>query len=133
VDALPEWPEGTAAVLSTGAGHPHAIPVSTAVRVGPRTIHFALSLRRESLVRLRQDPRCALTVMARDVAFTALGRAVEFALDDRVTGLRLEVEEIQDHLQPTFAISAGVDWRWSDEGAARADAELRAALTRRRS
>jgi hypothetical protein len=128
VDELPEWPEGTAAVLSTGAGHPHAIPVSTAVRRGPRTIHFALSLRRESLARLREDPRCALTVMARDVAFTALGRAVEFALDDRVTGLRLDVEEIQDHLQPTFKLAAGVDWHWTDEAARRADAELRARL-----
>ena len=52
---LPEWPDGTVAVLSTGAGAPHAIPVSTAVRRGPRTIVLALSLRRESLARLRED------------------------------------------------------------------------------
>ena len=31
---LPEWPEGTVAVLSTAG--PHAIPVSTAVRAGDR-------------------------------------------------------------------------------------------------
>ena len=31
---LPTWPDGTVAVLSTGAGAPHAIPVSTAVRSG---------------------------------------------------------------------------------------------------
>ena len=76
MEALPEWGPGTVAVLSTGAGPPHAIPVSTAVRAGPRTIALALALRRESLARLRADFRCALTVMAgRDVAFTAHGRA----------------------------------------------------------
>jgi hypothetical protein len=46
-------------VLSTGAGAPHAIPVSTALRSGPATLHLALGLRRESLARLREDPRCA--------------------------------------------------------------------------
>ena len=55
---------GTVAVLSTGAGEPHAIPVSTAVRRGPREVAFALALRRESLARLRLDPRCALTLIA---------------------------------------------------------------------
>ena len=39
---LPDWPDGTVTVLSTAAGAPHAIPVSTAVRSGDATIHFAL-------------------------------------------------------------------------------------------
>ena len=108
MDALPAWPEGTVAVLSTGAGEPHAIPVSTAVRRGPREVAFALSLRRESLARLRADPRCALTVLA----------AI----------LRLEVERIQDHGQDTFVIDDGVQWRWTDEDAARADAAVRESL-----
>ena len=66
---LPTWPDGTVAVLSTSG--PHAIPVSTAVRSGDATIHFALAHKRESLARLRDDPRCALTVIAADTAFTA--------------------------------------------------------------
>ena len=133
LETLPAWPPGTAAVLSTGAGAPHAIPVSTAVRAGDRLIHFALSRRRESLERLREDPRCTLTLLAEgDVAFSALGRArvVEdpMAVSDRVAALALDVEAIQDHFQPRFPIEAGVRWHWTDPDAARADAEIRAAL-----
>lgn len=129
MDVLPEWPEGTVAVLSTGAGEPHAIPVSTAVRRGPRTIAFALSLRRESLARLRQDPRCALTILAAgDVAVTALGRASIVTEGDRVAIVHLDVERIQDHGQETFVIDQGVRWHWTDADAARADAELRESL-----
>jgi hypothetical protein len=126
---LPEWPDGTAAVLSTGAGPPHAIPVSTAVRGGPATIHLALSLRRESLARLREDPRCALTILAAgDVAFTAHATASVVEERERVAFLRLDVNVVQDHNQPTFAIEDGVRWRWTDADAERADAELREAL-----
>jgi flavin reductase (DIM6/NTAB) family NADH-FMN oxidoreductase RutF len=125
---LPDWPDGTVTVLSTGAGAPHAIPVSTAIRSGPTTVHFALGLRRESLARLREDPRCALTVLAAGVAVTALGAAVVVEETDRVAFVRLDVEEIQDHGQPTFEVEGGVRWRWTDEDAERADAEIRAAL-----
>ena len=113
---LPEWPDGTVTVLSTGAGAPHAIPVSTAVRSGPATVHFALGLRRESLARLREDPRCALTVLADGVAVTALGTASVVEQNDRVAFLRLDVEEVQDHDQPTFELEDGVRWRWTDDG-----------------
>ena len=125
---LPEWPDGTVTVLSTGAGAPHAIPVSTAVRSGPSTVHFALGLRRESLARLREDARCALTVLAADVAVTALGTATVVEETDRVAFVRLDVESVQDHDRPTFAVEEGVRWRWTDDEAERADAELRAAL-----
>ena len=125
---LPDWPDGTVTVLSTGAGAPHAIPVSTAVRSGPATIHFALGLRRESLARLREDPRCALTLLAEGVAVTALGTASVVEETDRVAFVRLDVEEVQDHGQPTFELAGGVRWHWTDEDAKRADAEIRAAL-----
>jgi flavin reductase (DIM6/NTAB) family NADH-FMN oxidoreductase RutF len=125
---LPDWPDGTVTVLSTGAGAPHAIPVSTAVRSGPATVHFALGLRRESLARLREDPRCALTVLAAGVAVTALGAATVVEETDRVAFVRLDVDEVQDHGQPTFEVEGGVRWRWTDEDAERADAEIRAAL-----
>ena len=46
---------------------------------------FALALRRESLARLREDPRCALTILAAgDVAVTAIGRATVVEEHERV-------------------------------------------------
>jgi hypothetical protein len=129
VDALPEWEDGTVAILSTGAGAPHAIPVSTCVRAGPRTVLLALAHRRESLQRLRGDPRCALAIVAGGFAVTAHAAAtILHDLNDAVVAVRLDVEEIQDHGQPTFAIDAGVRWRWLDDEARERDAEIRAAL-----
>ena len=125
---LPDWPEGTVAVLSVAGGPPHAIPVSTATRSGDTVAHLALAHTRESLARLREDPRCALTVMAADTAFTAHATATIAAQDDRVVYVRLDVHGLSDHLQPTFAIEDGVRWRWTDEDAQRADADVRAAL-----
>ena len=132
-DALPDWPPGTAAVLSTGGGAPHAIPVSTAVRAGPLRVLLALARTRGSLARLRADPRCALTVLAAgDVAFTAHARARVVAdpmpASDRVAAVALDVEEIQDHRQPDFVIGAGVAWTWTDAAAAERDAAIRGAL-----
>jgi flavin reductase (DIM6/NTAB) family NADH-FMN oxidoreductase RutF len=129
MDELPDWPAGTVAVLSTGAGEPHAIPVSTAIRRGPRTIALALALRRESLARLRSDPRCAVTILAAgNLALTAIGRAVVAEEGERVAVVRVDVERIQDHRQDTFMIDDGVRWRWTDEDAERIDAEVRRAL-----
>jgi hypothetical protein len=125
---LPDWPDGTVAVLSTAAGPPHAIPVSTAVRSGDATIHLALALRRESLARLREDPRCALTVLAAGVAVTAHATAAVVEERERVALVRLDVDSVQDHGQPTFEVDAGVRWHWTDAEAERADAELRSAL-----
>jgi hypothetical protein len=130
MDELPEWPAGTVAVLSTGAGEPHAIPVSTAVRRGPRELVLALGLRRESLSRLRADPRCAVTVLAAgDLAFTAVGVGVVEDEGPRVAVVRVDVARIQDHGNDTFVIDDGVQWRWTDEDAARNDAEVRARLS----
>jgi hypothetical protein len=131
--ALPEWPPGTVAVLSTGAGEPHAIPVSAIVRGGPRTVFLALALRRESLARLREDPRCALTLLgAGDVALTAHARATvveePMAVSDRVVAVRLDVERIQNHGQPGFEVDAGVRWHWTHAEAGRRDAAIRGAL-----
>jgi flavin reductase (DIM6/NTAB) family NADH-FMN oxidoreductase RutF len=118
------------AILSTGAGAPHAIPVSTCVRAGPRTVLLALAHRRESLARLREDPRCALSIVgAGNVAVTAHARAtILHDLSDAVVAVRLDVERLQDHGQPTFEIEEGVRWRWLDDEARERDAQLRAAL-----
>lgn len=127
---LPEWPEGTVAVLSTAG--PHAIPVSTCVRAGDRRVLLALALRRDSLTRLRADPRCALTVMAEAVAFTAHATAsvVEepMRVSDRVAAIALDVHDVQDHRQPRFTIDAGVRWSWTDDDAREADETIRDAL-----
>jgi hypothetical protein len=129
MDELPEWPQGTVTILSTGGGDPHAIPVSTAFRAGPRTVLLGLALGRESLARLRKDPACALTVLAAgDLAFTALGRAEVVDEGERIAAVRIAVERIQDHGTDRFVIEDGVRWRWTDRDAERADASVRAAL-----
>ena len=129
MDELPEWPDGTVAVLSTGAGAPHAIPVSLVRRAGPRSIVLGLAPRRESLARLREDPRCAVTILAPGHAFTAHGSAQ--VIDETAAGVvpaRLVVERIQDHRHETFEMEGGASFRWIEEAAARRDAEARAAL-----
>jgi hypothetical protein len=125
---LPDWPPGTVAILATGAGAPHAIPVSTIVRAGPRTVLLALAHRRESLARLREEPRCALAILAADLAITVHGHADVVNDLGRVVAVRIDVDEIQDHGRPEFVIHAGVDWEWTDAEAQRADGEVRAAL-----
>jgi nitroimidazol reductase NimA-like FMN-containing flavoprotein (pyridoxamine 5'-phosphate oxidase superfamily) len=129
---IPDWPEGTAAVLSTTGddGRPHAIPVSTAVRRSATTVQLALGRGRATLANLRRDPRAALTIMAAgDVAVTLHGTAAELPGDvEGTVGLRLEVQEVQDHMQPSFTIEAGVAWRWTDDDAAARDEAIRARL-----
>src|SRR3954466_1077384 len=103
--SLPEWPEGTAAVLSTtdAAGAPHAIPVSTALRTGPRTLVLGLGARRASLAFLRERPAVAVTVMAAGTAFTASGTARVVAEDAAgVVAVRVDVDEVADLRQRTF-------------------------------
>lgn len=129
---LPDWEPGTVAILSTGGGEPHAIPVSTAVKAGPRAVYMALALRRESLTRLREDPRCALTILAAEVAVTAIGHAtvVQDPMEvAEVVAVRLGVERIQDHGEERFEIEGGVRWRWTDPEAERRDAAIRQALS----
>jgi hypothetical protein len=120
-------------ILSTGGEAPHAIPVSAALRAGPRCVLLALAAARESLARIRADSRVALTILCvGDVALTAHGRAtvVDEGLVEGVAAVELSVERVQDHNRPTFAIERGVSWRWTDLAAGARDAEVRAALER---
>src|SRR3954470_2689612 len=126
--ALPEWPAGTGGVLPPAGDEPHAIPVSTAVRRGPRSLAFALGLRRESLARLRADPSCALTLLAAgNVAVTVIGRASVVAEVEQMAIVHVSVERIQNHARDTFVVDGGAQWRWTDEDAKRADAAVRRA------
>jgi hypothetical protein len=132
MEELPHWPTGTVAILATGGGAPHAIPVSTARRAGPRTNLLALAESRGSLARLRAEPRCALAVLAGgDVAFTAHGRAAIGApISEGVVAVRIDVDAVDDHARPTFSVDAAVAWRWTEPEAAERDAAVHAALER---
>ena len=44
--------------------------------------------------------------------------------------MRLDVDEVADHDQPTFELDEGVRWHWTDDRAEQGDAEVRAALRR---
>lgn len=127
---LPDWPTGAVTILSTGPGAPHAIPVSAALRAGPRRALIALASGRESLARLRVEPRVSLTVLAAGVAVTAYGRArvVQERLIEGVAAIAIDVDDVQHHERPTLQIEAGVRWRWRDPRAAARDREVVAAL-----
>jgi Pyridoxamine 5'-phosphate oxidase len=128
--AVPDWPPGTVAILATTGrdGAPHAIPVSTALRTGPSTVMLALAPSRGSLERLKAEPRCALAILAEGVAVTLRGRASVVGEAAGTVALRLDVDRVDDHDRPTFAIEGGVDWRWTEAEAERRDADVRAAL-----
>ena len=122
------------AILSTvDAGTPHAIPISTAVRAGPRRLLFALAHSRGSLARLHADARVALTLIgAADVAFTARGRATvvadSIAPAENVAAIALEVEHVEEHGRAEFEILDGVRWQWLDAASRQRDAQVLAVL-----
>ena len=61
---------------------------------------------------------------------TAYASASVVEQDDRVAYLRLDVDDVQDHDQPTFELDDGVRWHWTDDGAQEGDATVRATLRR---
>jgi hypothetical protein len=73
-------------------------------------------------------------IAAGDVAFTAHGRAAivedPMAVAESVVAVAVDVEDVQSHDDPRFAIEAGVRWRWVDDEAAARDAAIQEALRR---
>jgi hypothetical protein len=133
MDELPDWAPGTAALLAVQG--PHAIPVSTAVRLAPDRLAFALARRRETLARLRDVPDVALMLLAPGLAFTAYGDATvvreELEAAPNVAGVVIAVERLQDHLEGARTeLLAAPQWRWTNDEAADTDAEIRAELSR---
>jgi hypothetical protein len=119
---LPGWPPRTVAVLSSVGEDVHAIPVSAPVRAGDRTILLSLLRSRGTLARIRRWPEVALTFLAEgDVAFTARGKAAvveePMAVDPDYAAVAIAVDQVDDHRQPTFRVTAGVDREWADEAA----------------
>jgi hypothetical protein len=126
VSALPRWQRGTPAVLI--ASGPHAIPVSTTVRGGDRRLLLALGPGRETLRRLRADPRAAVCLLGAGVAFTAYGeaRVVAEKLESApVVAVELRVDRVQDHLADgRTEMLDGARWRWLDEAGARSEPKI---------
>lgn len=121
---LPEWRLRSPGVLIVTG--PHAIPISTAVRAGDRSIVLGLARRRETLARLLEDPRAAFALLGAGVAFTAYGRAavVREQLDDApsVAAIELRVERVQDHLADgRTEMLDPARWRWLSDEAREAD------------
>jgi len=117
---LPEWPEKTIAVLSTQNEEVHAIPITAPLRVGDRQILLRLKRCRESLARLREHPKVALTIFAKgNVAFTARGpaRVVQEPIVSAPTfaAVAIDVANIDDHRQRDLAVDSGVSLDWDNE------------------
>src|SRR5437763_16491683 len=122
VAILPQWPQRTVAVLSTVDDGVHAIPVSAPVRAGDRRILLSLHRSRDTLGRIRRWPEAALTFLAEDdLAFTARGRAPgaeePMAVDPEYVAVAIEVAQVDDHRQPAFRVTTGIDREWVEEAA----------------
>jgi hypothetical protein len=135
LETLPDWPARTIALLSTVDDDGlYAIPVSAPLRAGERRILLSLHRDRGSLARLRGRRQVALGILAEgDIAFTARGRShvveVAMARAPEYASIVIDVEQIDDHRQAAFRVTAGVDREWVDEGEQRALRERVEALT----
>ena len=117
---LPEWPEKTIAVLSTQNEEVHAIPITAPLRIGDRQILLRLKRCRESLARLREHPKVALTIFAKgNLAFTARGpaRVVQEPMlgAPMFAAIAIDVENIDDHRQRDLVVDSGVSLDWTNE------------------
>ena len=117
---LPEWPEKTIAVLSTQNEEVHAIPITAPLRIGDRQILLRLKRCRESLARLREHPKVALTIFGKgNLAFTARGpaRVVQepMVVAPAFAAVAIDVENIDDHRQRELVVDSGVSLDWTNE------------------
>ncbi len=135
LEALPDWPVRTIAVLATVDDEPHAIPVSAPVCAGDHRVLLSLHRARASLRRLRERPEAALVVLTGgNTAFTARGRAhvVQEAMEPapEYAAVAIDVEQIDDHRQTAFLIEAGVDRQLARRGGARCPRRARSGARR---
>ena len=117
---LPKWPDKTIAVLSTQNEEVHAIPITAPLRVGDRQILLRLKRCRDSLARVREHPKVALTIFAKgNVAFTARGpaRVVQEPMlgAPMFAAVAIDVENIDDHRQRDLVVDSGVSLDWTNE------------------
>jgi hypothetical protein len=130
---MPQWEEGTPAIVCVPG--PHAIPVSTAVRVSGSVLRFALGGGRETLRRIRSDSAIAVCILGEGIAVSAYGRSevvregLESAPD--VVAVEVRVERVQDHLADgRTEMVDGARWRWLDSGMAESEPRIRSELLR---
>jgi hypothetical protein len=133
VEGLPSWERGTPGILCVEG--PHPIPVTTIIRCGDDRVLFSLGRERETLRRLRAEPRVALCVLGKGIAFTAHGRAYELNDEiesvDTVVAVELRVDRVQDHLADgRTEMVDGARWRWTDERHGEAEDAIVAELRR---
>ena len=107
-------------MLSTQNEEVHAIPITAPLRIGDRQILLRLKRCRESLARLREHPKVALTIFAKgNLAFTARGpaRVVQesMVVAPAFAAVAIDVENIDDHRQREFAVDSGVTLDWTNE------------------
>jgi hypothetical protein len=116
---LPKWPAKTIAVLSTQNEQVHAIPITAPLRIGDHQILLRLKRCRESLARLREHPKVALTIFAKgNLAFTARGpaRVVQEPMPGAPTfaAVAIDVEDIDDHRQRDLVVDSGISLDWTE-------------------
>jgi flavin reductase (DIM6/NTAB) family NADH-FMN oxidoreductase RutF len=132
-DAIPALPEGIVAVLATvGPDGPAAIPVSALLRAGPDRLLLALARTRGSVARLREDPRCAVSLngpgMSRCLEGTARVAADPLPGADFMVAFELTAHRIRDARGPATEVDEGIRWRWTTAEAAERHAAVMAAL-----
>ena len=133
MEGLPSWKRGTPGFLCVAG--PHAIPISTAVRAGDDRLLLALGRGRETLARLRDEPRAAFCLLGEGVAFTAHGdaRVVAEGLEatDSVVAVELQVKRVQDHLYGgRTELVDGARWRFTERRFGDAEGAIVAELER---
>jgi hypothetical protein len=117
---LPQWPEKTIAVLSTQNEEVHAIPITAPLRIGDRQILLRLKRCRESLARLREHPKVALTIFGKgNLAFTARGPASviqeSMVVAPTFAAVAIDVENIDDHRQRDLVVDSGISLDWTND------------------
>lgn len=130
---IPALPEGQVGILATvGAEGPVPVPVSALHRLDAERLLVALARRRASLTRLREDPRVGMSLSGPSFSLTLVGRASVLADPlpgaEAVAGILVVVERAWDARGLATEVTAGIDWRWTEEAAAARHAGVLAAL-----
>jgi hypothetical protein len=130
---IPALPADMVAILaSTGEAGPVAIPVSAVHRRDPRCLLLALSRRRETVGRLRRDPRASLSLNGPGLSLCVAGEAHVVADPlpgaDFMIAFAVAVDRVWDARGPATDIDAGIRWHWTDPEAGRRHAMVLRAL-----
>lgn len=108
------------------------MPVSALHRLDARRLLVALARRRASLTRLRGDPRVGMSLSGPSFSLTLVGRASVLADPlpgaEAVAGVLVVVERAWDARGLATEVTAGIDWRWTEKGAAARHEDVLTAL-----